>query len=126
MTNATAADESPQPNSRSWSEQLLLRTRQRKPVPVGVRAGDAGLLHGAGKAAMLPDLAIGDDRQHLVGQRIAIADAFGVAAARVHHEGLAVFEVAIGRTLRLRLHGRDVAAHGRLRPVRKYQTGDIL
>lgn len=78
-------------------------------MPLRVEAGEGGLLGAAGEAAPLPHLSIGQHRQGVVEHGVAVADARG-AALRWHFEGVAPFEVAVGRAPRRCRHLADVAA----------------
>src|SRR6266478_9096534 len=83
------------------------------------------LLRLAGKAAALPDFAVGQRRQRIVHHGVAVADAGGEAFG-VHLEGLAVVEVAIGGASWLCFHRSDVAAEDVLLVVVEVLAGDVF
>jgi hypothetical protein len=96
-----------------------------KAVAVGIEASDACLLRRAGKSAALPDLAVRQHRHARLHDRVAVAEAGGIAF-RSHLESLAPFEIAVGGPARRHRRFHDVAAKRVLPVVVEILAGDIF
>lgn len=83
------------------------------------------MLRLARKAAALPDVAISEQWQPWLHDRVAVADALA-APFRSHLERLAPFEIAIGRSARRHRRFHDVATERVPLVVVEILAGDVF